>query len=516
MSIRNKLFLGISALVFLFIFLAVFFNRTFLLPFTINETKSRLLQYARELDTGQRAGDSGFLSNIQLLEWKSGVRFTLLSTKLDILYISPNRGPGSRILDDKSRLEQDLKRIIIDPPPPLEKGPRDHFAPREAPPEEKALLAILSLKPGQYMFQDLDIHDRNFRVLQMGTILKNGNILLLNKPVAALEESAGIASRFLFISGLIIFIVGMLAVYFFSRGFTKPIVELKNMAGAMARLDFSRQVHIRSGDEIGDLGRSINSLSDQLSRSINGLREANSRLQADIDRERKLEEMRKDFVSSVSHELKTPIALVRGYAEGLADGVAKKEDRDYYCGVIIDETAKMNRLLEDLLDLSQVESGVFRLNKKQFDLKELNTQVINKFIPILREREIHLEIMADPSVVYADPVRIEQILVNFINNAADHCSIGGKISVTIQKLNGKTRYGIHNTGQNIPRESLDKIWLRFYKTDPSRSRSIGGTGLGLAIVRAILEQHQAAYGAANTDSGVEFWFILDENSQEII
>ena len=235
---------------------------------------------------------------------------------------------------------------------------------------------------------------------------------------------------------------------------------------------------------------------------------ANLKLAEDIDRERKLETMRKDFVSSVSHELRTPIALIQGYAEGLIRGINTAKDYDYYCGVILDESSKMARLLEDLLDLSRYDSGVFRLEKTEFSLDELIQAVCEKYQPIFQERDIRLESETTQTIIFADPIRIEQVLVNFLNNAIDHCEGEKRIGISLRKQSERVRVSVCNTGNQIPEDSLDKIWQRFYKTDPSRNRSYGGTGLGLAIVKAILELHDASYGVENVSGGVKFWFEL--------
>jgi signal transduction histidine kinase len=279
----------------------------------------------------------------------------------------------------------------------------------------------------------------------------------------------------------------------------------------MAKLDFSQKYKIETRDEIGDLGKSINSLSNQLDKSITELTEANAKLLKDIEHERRIDEMRKEFVSSVSHELKTPIALIQGYAEGLKENIIEDEEsKNYYCYVIADEASKMNKMVRELLDLSQIESGYFILERQVVDISMLVEQVLNKFEPILKEKQICLSGARQREVmVNGDIFRIEQVMVNYLNNAINHIDQQKEIAVNIHPVDDKVRISVFNTGKPIPDESLDKVFISFYKVDKARTRSYGGTGLGLSVVRAIQEQHNNAYGVINRDNGVEFWFDVD-------
>ncbi|WP_242836969.1 sensor histidine kinase [Dehalobacter restrictus] len=341
--------------------------------------------------------------------------------------------------------------------------------------------------------------------------LNNGDYLYLNTPVVAIEESAAIANKFSLITGLFIMVIGVLIVFFFTNRFTKPILRLNEIAQAMVKLDFGKKYPVRTYDEIGELGSSINSLSTQLEKSINELRQANEKLMEDIERERKIDDMRKEFISNVSHELKTPIALIQGYAEGLKVNVNEsEEDKDFYCNVIIDESAKMNKLVKQLLELSQIDAGYTRLEKTDFDLNELVEFVLRKNMLPIKEKNIQLtQEIQDKFTVNADIDRIEQIIVNYLVNAINHADQRKEINVKLEKTGQKARVSVFNSGTPIPEEALDKIWTSFYKVDKARTRSYGGTGLGLSIVRATQEQHGNAYGVQNVENGVEFWFEVD-------
>ncbi|MDD4262420.1 MAG: HAMP domain-containing sensor histidine kinase, partial [Syntrophaceticus schinkii] len=241
------------------------------------------------------------------------------------------------------------------------------------------------------------------------------------------------------------------------------------------------------------------------------LTEANKKLRADIEQERRIDKMRKEFINNVSHELKTPIALIQGYAEGLKLNINEdEENKNYYCDVIMDEAGKMNRLVKDLLDLSQIESGSFKLDKTSFNISSLIESVLDKYRPVLFEKGIKVELdIPEYLTVNGDAGRIEQVLVNYLINAINHVDDKKEIKIQAVILNEKVKISVCNSGENIPDESLDKIWTSFYKVDKARTRSYGGTGLGLSVVKAIQELHGNSCGMENLEDGVLFWFEVD-------
>ncbi len=343
-------------------------------------------------------------------------------------------------------------------------------------------------------------------------LLDNGNYLALSTPLVAIKENADIANRFLLFSGIGIILIAAVPILGLTTKYTKPILELNNIAQGMAKLDFTRKYTVNTNDEIGELGNSINSLSDQLGRAIGDLQEANEKLREDIERERHIDEMRKEFVSSVSHELKTPIALIQGYAEGLKVNVVQDEkEKLYYCDVIMDEADKMNKLVRELLDLSQIESGYFKLEKEIFSIGDLIEEVINKYTPVFAEKDIKPLVEKEPEImVFADISRSEQIIVNYLNNAINHINEDKHLEVNIKSLGDKVRIAVYNSGDNIPQDLLERIFTSFYKADKARTRQYGGTGLGLSIVKALQELDGNKYGVKNLSAGVEFWFELDK------
>lgn len=369
---------------------------------------------------------------------------------------------------------------------------------------------ILEQKENSAFFR---VEDPRLKIdtLRYQTRLDNGLLLQIGVPMAGISESAAISNRFTTIIGILTILLTGVWALFISGKFTKPIMQINKITKKMSELDFSETIHIKGNDEIAQLSHSINNLSYELNKAIGQLNSKNRQLEEDIDRERKLDKMRQEFVSSVSHELKTPIFLIQGYADGLKANIAENEEkRNYYCDVIMEEADKMNVLVKDLLDLSQIQSGMFNINRCEFNISNLAKDVLTKFKPVFEEKRITMEVETmDDLVVNADPVRIEQVIVNYLNNAVNHVNEKRKIKVVISGHEEKAKISIYNTGKHIPEDALEKIWSSFYKVDQARTREYGGIGLGLSIVRAIMEAHKSRYGVNNVEEGVEFWFEVD-------
>ena len=267
-------------------------------------------------------------------------------------------------------------------------------------------------------------------------------------------------------------------------------------------------------EEIDVLGNSMNLLSERLKETIGELKSVNNQLQMDIEEKIKIDEMRKEFIANVSHELKTPIALIQGYAEGLQEGMGEdKESRDYYCDVIVDEAGKMNKMVRQLLMLSSLESGNDRIVVERFDLTELIQGVIDAAEIMLRQKGAKLRFEErEPIYVWADEFKIEEVVTNYLSNAIHHAAGENKIVIRVERLETQVKVSVFNTGEPIPEEALPNLWTKFYKVDKARTRSYGGTGIGLSIVKAIMEAHNQECGVTNWENGVEFWFTLDSRS----
>lgn len=488
-SIRNRLFIGMSCLIVIFVAASWLLNSHYLGKYYIWQKKHTLMENRDRIAEAYKGDPEQIANLLEHLERNEGNNIYLLSAEYEIKYSSFGRG-----------MRADHFRTG------LGAGPGPDRIPLINPVEAQ----LNKLTKGENLLEIVRDPRIQSDFLLLATKLENGELLIISAPLAAIHESASLASQLSLFTGFVTLILGGIAVYQYSKQFTKPILELNEVALAMSRLDFSKKYTVESDDEIGQLGRSINSLSEQLGQSIESLQEANSMLMEDIERKRKIDQMRKEFVSNVSHELKTPIALVQGYAEGLKLNVNDEDSKDFYCEVIMDEAAKMNRLVKDLLDLSQIESGYFKLEISEFDLSALVDQVLAKYKPILTEKEITVQVEKESQLwVTGDVVRIEQVLYNYLNNAINHVEAPKEITIKVLDAADKLRIEVYNSGKPIPEADLEKIWISFYKVDKARTRAYGGTGLGLSVVRAIMELHDNAFGVENVAQGVRFWFEVD-------
>lgn len=345
--------------------------------------------------------------------------------------------------------------------------------------------------------------------------LQNGNLILMRSALASIRESADISNRFLATAGIFAVVISTVITFFVSKGITNPIRELSEISEKMTRLDFNAKYgrNRTHKNEIDELGEHVNHLSDTLEETISELKSANIALQRDIEEKIQIDEMRQEFLSNVSHELKTPLAVISGYAEGLAECVNDDpESRNYYCEVILDETEKMTQMVKQLLTLNQLEFGQEKLQVQRFDLTELIQGVIQKVSILLEQNEIVLVFSEnEPMYVWGDEFKIEEVLTNYISNAIHHAKNEKRIQVSYTKKEMCVRVHVFNTGDCIPEESLPEIWTKFYKVDKARTREYGGTGIGLSIVKAIMQSHKQEFGVVNQENGVEFWFELDSS-----
>ena len=372
-------------------------------------------------------------------------------------------------------------------------------------------VSILKTHDNYFIQKTYDKRSDSYYLESWGYFSDNATIFLMSTPLASIRESVDLANRFLAYVGIAALFVVSVFIYFTTKKITSPILQLANLSEKMSNLDFDAKYTGQAEDEIGVLGNSMNRLSDTLKETIGQLRTANTELQQDIEEKIKVDEMRKDFIANVSHELKTPIALIQGYAEGLTEGMAEDpESRDYYCEVIMDEANKMNKMVRQLLTLSALEAGNDAPVMDRFDLTDLVRGVITSAGILIqqKEAEVHLE-DCGPVYVCADEFKIEEVVTNYLNNALNHLAGEKKIVITVEDNGEEALVTVFNTGNNIPDEDIPNLWTKFYKVDKSHTREYGGSGIGLSIVKAIMDSHRKACGVRNVEGGVEFWFTLD-------
>ena len=350
----------------------------------------------------------------------------------------------------------------------------------------------------------------------MDVVCMYGNLddkssFMIRTPIQSIRDSAQISNMFYLYIGLATILISSVIIWIMSRRIIRPLQTLSDISREMADLHFDVKYHSTSQDEIGILGNNLNKLSEDLEKTISELKTANNELQKDIEEKIRIDEARKEFIANVSHELKTPIALIQGYAEGLTEGMAEDpESRDYYCEVIQDEAGKMNKMVKQLLTLTALEFGNDKPVMEQFDLVTLISGVLSSAKILLQQKEAQVIFDAsEPVMVWADEFKIEEVVTNYLNNAMNHLDGEKRIEIRIEKNDKEAKVTVFNTGQNIPEEDLGKLWTKFYKVDKARTRAYGGSGIGLSIVKAIMDSHNKACGVQNVKDGVEFWFTLD-------
>lgn len=335
--------------------------------------------------------------------------------------------------------------------------------------------------------------------------------ILIRTNVESLQANVDIANKFLAYAGILVAVIVSICVFFATKSFIRPVEELSDIAKRMSNLDFNAKYQVESNDEIGELGHSINLLSEKLEDTISDLKSANNQLQTDIEQKVQVDEMRKEFLSNVTHELKTPIALIQGYAEGLKDNISEDaESKEFYCDVIIDEASKMNKMVKKLLTLNQIEFGNDKVELERFDVVALIHSVLESSDILMKQNDIRVQLNQTETVdVWADEYMIEEVVTNYLTNAIHYVKNEKVIDIRVLRQDGCVRVSVFNTGDPIPEEDIDKIWIKFYKVDKARTREYGGNGIGLSIVKAIMESHNKPYGVINHSNGVEFWFELD-------
>lgn len=485
-SLTRELAAIIVGLVAVIIVICWFLNTTFLGKYYMYQKEDTLLEGFHVIDQASETGE--------LTSDKFDVTFDNLCANgnISIMVISSNRNIVRSSVNDNQVILMEFMNVL--------------FGSDQSEPEvlEKAENYVIQRKTDNRL-------DSEYLVLY-GT-LQNGNLILMRTALESIRESAKISNQFLVYVGLLGIILGAIAAVLISRGISTPILELTDISKRMTELDFEAKFSPRRKrqNEIDELGEHFNRLSNTLETTISELKSANNELKQDIQKKTEIDEMRKDFLSNVSHELKTPLALIQGYAEGLKECINDDaESRDFYCEVIMDEADKMNQMVKKLLTLNQLEFGNEIVKMERFDVTELINGVVNSSGILLCQNEIQVEFDGtEPLYVWADEFKLEEVITNYLSNAIHHADFEKKISIWYTQKEDCVRISVFNTGKPIPEEDLDNIWIKFYKVDKARTREYGGSGIGLSIVKAIMESFHRECGVINHENGVEFWLELD-------
>ena len=365
---------------------------------------------------------------------------------------------------------------------------------------------------GIYTIQRKEELAQNTEYLEMWGKLTASGYFMIRIPMSSIQESVRISNRFILYISFFAILLCVIATLMISGRIVKPLRELTELSKRMADLDFEARYTSGGSNEIGQLGEHFNRMSDTLQQTISKLKSANNQLMLDIDRKEKIDRMRTDFIANVSHELKTPLALISGYAEGLQECISDDEEsREYYCEVIIDEAAKMTAMVQKLMTLNQIEFGNDEVTMERFDIAEL-IHIKMQSIQILAQQKEAQIIFEGPEKLYVwgDVFKIEEVLTNYLSNALNHVDGERRITVRAVSDGELARISVINTGERIPEEDIDLIWDKFYKVDKARTREYGGSGVGLSIVKAIMDSMHQKCGVINLQDGVEFWFELED------
>ncbi|HBF0844532.1 TPA: HAMP domain-containing histidine kinase [Clostridioides difficile] len=340
-------------------------------------------------------------------------------------------------------------------------------------------------------------------------------VFLLSKLSGALiilfyliVEEFSLNSKFEFWIWFIILVIFIMSIDFLLGKFiSEPITSINKSAKSMSQLDFSNPCTVNTNDEFGELSRSLNTMSTNLQKALSDLESANIQLEKDVNKERMLLEQRKELVDTISHEMKTPLGIIRAYTEGLMDEVDEEKKKNYM-NVIIEETDRMNNMIVSLLDLSALEAGVSKLNPERFDFIEFVETVAGRLLIDIPDANFYFtyDLPEYEVFVVADKMRMEQVVENLIINAKKHVVYDGNLDLSITCENGLLLFEIYNDGRIIEQDEISKIWSKFYRS--VQSQRTGGSGLGLAIVSQILSMQGLEYGVKNRDKGVEFYFMI--------
>jgi len=495
LSIRKKVMLMLTLLIISIIILGLVMNKLYFKDYYLLKTKNNLLAFAREFDDvyGKDPAKEGLLIDKMIISDSVLVAIYDMENLQKKTYASETRGMGNGMGNGNGsgRRMDMITDITVD-------------------------YAEQTMEKGHQYFTK--VHSMlKLEYIGMSFKLNNGDILVVSSPMEKILISSEIATEFyLYIAGISLVLGGILA-YLFSRRLTQPVLEINEIAKHITDLDFSKRYNGEPTDEIGMLGNNINFMSERLKNTLEEIKAANLQLQEDIQLKERLDTMRKEFIANVSHELKTPLALIMGYSEGLAQNINEGAQREHYCKVISSETEKMSSLVQDLLNLAEIEHDEFIIERKRFDLSALIDEVLDRYGMIIKERSIKVELVKEDIVqVDADKGRIEQVLTNLINNAIDHITGEMLLNIEIAENEKSVTTKIFNSGSSIPEEKIELIWDSFYKAAENNNKRIGGSGIGLSIVKKIVQRHDGQCGANNINGGIEFYFEIPKNFTENI
>lgn len=531
-SIRFKITVLFAGIICILIVMLLLFNITFSEKFYMQDKQEAMLNAYESIDDACNQYSAGSISdtdlrnNLEQVSTSKGMSIIIVNSDWTTFYVSTHGDEMMLERLKKSIFNNDIFQGMPDKSGSMQEQPDENRngdinAGKKTLPEKIIDMSGNGASETRDILYQSDkytvqkVYDSRLLddYIELWGTLDNGNFILIRTPIQGIKDNVHISNTFITYIGIGTLIIGIIAAFVLSSYISKPIKQLSNIAERMSELDFDIKYDGKDKGEIGLLGKSMNNMSQKLEENISQLKAANLELQRDIDKKEKLEKMRTDFLSNVSHELKTPIALIQGYAEGLKEGITDDpESMDFYCSVIMDEAAKMNNMVKRLLTLNQIEFGEDELVMERFDINELVKSVVNanELRATQKNLSITYDILDTPLYVWADEYKVEEVVTNYLSNAINHCCNENIIKIKVGQIDkDNVRVSVFNTGNNIPEADIEHIWEKFYKVDKARTREYGGNGIGLSIVKAIVESMGKTCGVNNLSDGVEFWFDLD-------
>lgn len=469
MKITKKLVLVFTVFTILLVGMGIFMNQAFLEKYYIYKTERSFLQFQKEIEDVYLNSTEEIDLLISEIDKDESVNILILDKKMKVLHSSYFKNRIKDIVVSK-KIQNMIKRYYL-------------------------------WQDEGHMYQVLERTNGLPPKIFFTATLDDDVFLVITKSVKGIRESVAVANEFYLASGIFMITFGIVGVLFLSRRISDPIIKMNHIARDMSHLEFGEKIEIQSNDEIGELAISINLLSDKLSNSIKSL-------QDDI-------EERKVLVRDISHELKTPIAVIKGYVEGLKYNVVEDvQERDKYYDVIVDECDRINKLVKELLDLSKLEGMSSELQISQVSLRNMIDDSINKLKHIADMRSVDIRFACEEEMlINVDKHLMERVISNLISNAIKYANTSGYVEINLTEKNQGCELRIFNTGANIPTESLEQIFNVFYKVDQVRGRDDEGHGIGLAIVKRIMDMHKGTYFVENESNGVTFTIWIPDYLQ---
>lgn len=492
-SIRQRLFLQILLIIVLLLSLIFIGNTLFLEDYFIAQQKKSLLDDYTIINQLDNYKDS--IPTFIEIESHSNVDILIMDSDMAIIYTTNNYRSNENFMNRyHNMMHNGMQR----------NGNNSRFLMPMNQTSTEIINTHLQYQTGNDPLTNIT------SIAIIGT-LDSGHMINIKLPIASIQSNIHILNNFLLIIGSIIILIGLFTTYFLSNYFTKPIRQMNAVTNRLKNLDFNESCNIHTNDELGQLSSSINAMSDSLSKTIHSLNERNHQLSVEINNKNILDDKRRQLLNNVSHELKTPLSLMQGYAEGLKLNIVDDKERvDYYCDVIMDESKKMNLLVQNLLDIDQVEFGDYKFFPTHMDLSKSVHIFMDKYSPQFTNKGITVTLdIAENINAYTDTMRFDQVMTNYLNNALNYCDHHKKVTMSLTISTTHGRIELFNSSEAIHKEQLDKLWDSFYKIDQARTREVGGHGLGLSIVKAIQEAANNGYGVYNVANGIVFWFEVD-------